>query len=148
MQPTASKQSTLKIKIDRNGRTVETALRLSGDWRKNTDVSWRASVETVGPNAGFWGAKANDQQRRHLNLGKDDLALRVTFIWGNWTRQAGIRKGDVVVAIDGKKNDMNVRQLHAHLQLKKDWGDIVSLVIRRGGKELNLIMSLPTSPSQ
>ena len=142
------RQSSLKIKINRDGRIVGTSLRLSGGWRKDRDVSWRASLEGVGPSAGFWGAKANDQQRRRLNLGKNDLAMRVTFIWASWTRQAGIRNGDVVVAIDGEKADMNIRQLHAHLQLNKDWGDIVPLMIRRNGKELKLTMRLPTSPPE
>ncbi len=137
----------LPIQLRRGDQVIETTLRLEKGWRKNTDVSWRSSVEVVGPNGGFWGAKASPKQRRELGLDTKDLALRVTFIWGKWTREAGIKNGDIVVTIDGKQNDMNVRQIHAHLQLNRDWGDTVPVVVRRGDKRLELTMQLPSGPS-
>ena len=136
----------LSIKFRRGDQMVDATLRLVKGWRRNADVSWRSSVEVVGPNGGFWGAKASPRQRRQLGVDSDDLALRVTFIWGKWTWQAGIKNGDVVVAIDGKQTDMNVRQIHAHLQLNRDWGDTVPLVVRRGGKGVTLTMRLPSGP--
>jgi len=144
----APQESMLKLVLKRDGNVLEPVLQLSGDWRKDADVAWRSSVEAVGPNAGFWGVKANDDQRRNLKLKKDDLALRVTFVWAKWTREAGIRNGDVVVAVDGKRNDMTVRQIHAHLQMNRNWGDVVSLTVLRRGKEMTLRLHLPDGPAQ
>ena len=140
-------KAELSMKIQRGDKVFDTALQLTKGWRKNRDVAWRSSVEVMGPNAGFWGTKANARRRRQLGLDQEDLALRVTFIWGKWTRQAGLKIGDVVVAIDGKRTDMNVRQLHARLQLYRDWGDTVPIVVRRGGKRLELKLRLPSQPA-
>lgn len=137
---------TLPISLERNKEMVSTELRLPAGWRRSLDPSWRQSTGVVGPNAGMWGVVANDQQRRQLGLGQDDLALRVTFIHQPWSRAAGLKLGDYLISIDGQKSNMNARQVHTHLNLNKDWGDTIELVVRRDGKDLTLTMRLPASP--
>lgn len=136
----------LQIGLERNKRDVPVELNLPSGWRKSEDPSWRQSTGVVGPNAGFWGVPADDAQRRQLGLGKDDLALRATYIHRPWSKAAGLKLNDYVISIDGKRNDMNSRQLHAHCQLNRNWGDTIELVVRRDGKDIKLSMTFPKNP--
>jgi S1-C subfamily serine protease len=97
----------------------------------------------AGPSAGFWGSKVKPDERKQLGLPADSLAVRVMHIWADHARQAGVRNGDVVVEIDGVRRDMTIRQLHAHLQLHRDFGDAISLAVLRDGKRQELQMQLP-----
>jgi len=142
----APKTGTLNLGIERNTSKVSAKLSLPNEWRKSNDPSWRSSTGILGPSSGFWGAKANANQRKQLGLGDGDLAVRVTFLWGKWTKQAGIRNGDYVISIDGQKTDMTIRQLQAYLHLNRNWGDKIDLIIRRGGKDLNVSMQFPDKP--
>ena len=97
-------------------------------------------------NAGLWGKVANDQQRRQLGVGKDDLALRVTFIHRPWSRGAGLKLNDYIVSIDGQTKNMRINELHSYLHLNKNWGDTIELVVRRGGKDIKMSMTFPDEP--
>jgi predicted metalloprotease with PDZ domain len=136
----------LPIVAKRAGHLERLTLSLPEGWRTSDDPSWRASVETVGPGGGFWGAPASAEERQELGIGEDDLALRVTFIWGEHTRAAGIKLGDYVVSIDGKTTNMNVRQIHTHLHLQRDWGDTVPVIVIRDGQQVELALHLPRRP--
>ena len=140
------KEAKLPLELKRGEQTVSATLRLAGDWRRSKDPSWRESLHVAGPNAGFWGMKLKDDERRKLDIPADALAVRVTFIWGDYTRQAGVKDGDVVVEIDGLRRDMTIHQLHAHLNLNRDYGDTITLVVNRAGKEQKLTMRLPKEP--
>src|SRR5262249_36726834 len=118
-------------------------LKLSGTWRRSQDPSWRESLHVAGPGAGFWGQKLEKEEREKLGLPADRMAVRVTFIWGDFTRKAGIQKDDIVVKFDGLNHDMTIPQLHAHLNLNRNYGDAIPLTVRRGAKEHELVLSLP-----
>ena len=100
----------------------------------------------IGPNAGFGVDKVSAEKRRELGLGVGALAVRVNFIWGQYARQAGIKKGDYVIAIDGQRNDMNGRQMHTYLGLNHDWGDKIEIIVRRGGRDVKVSMKFPDKP--
>lgn len=122
------------------------SLDLTKGWRERALPWWRESTHVVGPSGGFWGQKVSLGKRRDLGLPADKMAVEVTYIWGDWTRRAGIQNGDVVVSVDGLTDDMTIRHLHAHLHLHKNWGDAVELVVRRGDKDQNLTLQLPDKP--
>ncbi len=140
------KSGTLAVGIERDKETVATAIRLPDGWRKSDDPSWRSSTGVMGPSSGFWGVAANGDQRRQLGLTEDDLAIRVTFLWGPWIKESGLRNGDYVVAIDGQKTNMTIRQLQAYLHLNRNWGDKIDLVVCRDGKDVKLTMQFPDEP--
>jgi hypothetical protein len=142
----APDSGALEVGIARDDKTLSTTVRLPEGWRISEDPSWRQSTGVMGPSSGFWGVKADANQRRQLGLDADDLAVRITFIWGPWIRETGLRNGDYVVSIDGRKSDMTIRQLQAYLQLNRNWGDTVPLVIRRDGKDLELQLRFPATP--
>jgi S1-C subfamily serine protease len=90
--------------------------------------------------------KLNDEERRKLGLPPDGLAVRVTAIFGDHARRAGLKNGDVLIRFDGIQRDLTIQQLHAHLHLNKNYGDSIALVLRRDGQELTLEMTLPSQP--
>lgn len=137
---------TLPIMFERDGEKYETRVRLPEGWSHSEDPSWRSSVSMVGPGGGFWGAPANNSQRRNLGLSADDLALRVNFIWADHAKESGIRNGDVIVEIDGQTHNMTVRQIHAHLQMNREWGEEVDFKVRRGSRTIDLKLKLPAKP--
>ena len=140
------KQAKLPLELRRDGKSAAATLQLAGDWRRGREPTWRESLHVAGPNAGFWGEKVKPDERRKLGLAADAMAVKVTFIWGDCAKQAGLKVGDTVVALDGRRDDWRINQLHGHLNLQRNYGDSVSLVVHRGGKEETLSMKLPSSP--
>ena len=139
-------KGALPVVVQRDGRTVATSVRLAAGWRKNADVSWRPTTGAVGPLSGIWGRRANDRQRKQLGLGGDDLAMRVTYIWAPWARKTGIKFGDTIVSVDGHKADMTIRQFQAWLHLNRNWGDTVTITVRRGQQDVDLAFKFPADP--
>ena len=136
-------ESTLPLELQRGEATIRATLKLSGTWRRTQDPSWRESLHVAGPGAGFWGQKLAEDDRKQLGLPADRMAVRVTFIWADYTRKSGITTNDIVVKFDGLQHDMTIPQLHAHLNLNRNYGDAIPLTVRRGGKDRELVLSLP-----
>ncbi len=136
----------VQLQLQRKHQVVELQLELANGWRQSRDPSWRESLHMVGPNCGLWGRKLNANERRGLKLRADNLALKVTYIWGSHTRRAGIKVGDVIVNLDGQTRDMNIKQLHAHPTLNRNWGDTIPIVLRRNGRNMTVKMTFPKGP--
>ena len=136
----------IDLKLKRGDAARSVSVDLPKGWKQSTDPSWRPSLGMVGPGGGFWGRSSNAAERKRLGLTKEDLAIRVTFIWAPHAKATGIRLKDVVVSIDGQTNEMNMRQLHGYLQLNRKWGDTVPMVVRRGDRTINMTMRLPSEP--
>jgi S1-C subfamily serine protease len=140
-------EGTLPLQIKRGNQTLRPALKLSGNWRRTEDPSWRESLHVAGPNGGFWGHKLSDDERAKHNAPTNGMAVLVTFIWGDHTKRAGIKVNDVVIKFDGLTHDMTLPQLHAHLNLDRSYGDTIPLTVRRNRKDHDLTLALPKDPS-
>jgi serine protease Do len=142
------READLPLVLRRGDREVEATLRLSGDWKRTADPSWRASVHVAGPNPGFWAVGLNPAEKRAAQIPAENLALKVTFLFpGHPTpRRAGLSLGDIVVEVDGRREPMTTRQLHAHCQMNHDYGDRLPIVLLRGGRETPLTLELPARP--
>jgi predicted metalloprotease with PDZ domain len=139
-------QAKLPIEVQRGGVSVPLTLELDGDWRRGREPAWRESLHVAGPNGGFWGQRLEPAARTQEGIGADTMAVKVTFIWGELTKQSGLQVGDIVVALDGRRDNWRINQLHAHLALNREYNDTVPVVVHRGGKETNLTMKLPAGP--
>lgn len=60
---------------------------------------------------------------------------------GSTTHRAGVRAGDVLVAVNGRR----VRKLAEYAQARKLRRDLLELVVVRGGRELKLWAGLSTA---
>ena len=146
LAPTGAAQ--LSIRIKREGKSIDTKLELADGWKTTGDPSWRESTHVVGPNSGFWGKRLTSTQRKSNNIDEGKLGLRITVIWGQWTREAKLRNGDIIVSIDGKTDDFGIKQLQTYLQMNRNWGDSVVFKVLRNGKPVSLTMNLPKTPTE
>jgi predicted metalloprotease with PDZ domain len=140
--------ATVPLELKRGDQTIRTTLTLAGNWRRSPDPSWRESLHVAGPGAGFWGERLKPDEKQKFGFAPADLAVRVTAIFGAHAREAGVKNGDIVVAFDGLRDDMTILQLHAHLQLDREYGATIPLVVRRDGKDQELTLNLPKEPNR
>jgi S1-C subfamily serine protease len=145
LELTPSKGS-LPLEWRRGSETIKASLELSGSWRRTQDPSWRESLHVAGPGGGFWGQKLAAEDRPKLGLRSGGMAVKVMFIWGDHPRRAGIKENDIVVKFDGREDDLTIAQLHAHLNLDRNYGDRIPLTVRRDGKDVDLVLELPPPP--
>jgi serine protease Do len=142
----APETGELKVSYQRGLQMSATTIQLPKGWRKNDDPSWRSTTGAVGPMSGIWGRRATDQQRKQQGLEDDSLALKVTYIWAPWAKAAGVKHNDTIIAVDGYKADMKIRQFQTHLHLNNNWGDKVKITVRRGNKNVDLTFQFPAGP--
>ena len=74
------------------------------------------------------------------------MAMKVVVVWAAWAKRAGVKNGDIVVEVDGLKTNSTMRQIHAKLQLGREWGETIQVNVIRKGKPMELTMTLPKSP--
>ncbi len=128
--------AALDVTYERDGRTVDTKVSLSGDW-KVANLSWRESA---------WLALRRDvrfeslsmERRRQLNIARDALAFEIKAMYGpgpDPLRRAGVKVGDIIVGIDGRTDLATETMFLSYLRLKYGPGDKVPLTMIRDGKQ-------------
>ena len=78
-------------------------------------------------------------------LAADRLALVVKDMQAERTtgpRKAGLRVGDVIIAVDGKTGAMTESQFLAYVRLSHPPGDCVRLTVLRGKEHLDLTIPM------
>ncbi len=137
------KGGTLRVGIDREGKTQTLSMELRGDdWRK-TDISWRQSWWDSGPEIGLKGTDAGAEERKRLGLASDAIAIRVTEApLGGSAASSGIRKDDLIVGVDGLTRDLEPIELLMYVRLKFKAGDTAPLVLLRGGRRMPVAVKL------
>jgi hypothetical protein len=133
----------LKAKVRRGDKSVDVAIDLPRDWRTHSDISFRASSWELRRMAsgGLLLADLGDEQRKERNLPDDKLALFVKHV-GEYgahavAKQAGFRKGDVIVAVNGKRDRLSESQFLAHTLAVRP-GTRINTTVLRDGKEMEL----------
>ena len=140
----------LKVGYTRGEATHETTLRLPAAWKRPDPryFAWRSSKWGMDPRAGFGGPRLSADDCGKLGLARDAFAFRVGYIvdWGDAAytgqraKQAGLRKGDVVVGIGGKSDFDGVDHFHAWYCLTRRPGEKLPLDILRDGKRQRLTL--------
>jgi hypothetical protein len=131
-------------KVNRGGKSQDLMLTLPAGWRKQSDISWRPTTwELRG-----WGTgglvleELPEEARQEAKLAEDALALRVKYV-GQYNKHAagknaGFRKDDVIVAVDGKKNRMTESTFLDYTLNNKRRGEKAAVTVLRDGKEVKL----------
>ncbi len=138
----------------RRGREVETTtLELADGWRRETPrrYAWRAFKWGLSPAPGFGGPVLSKAEKRKLDLDFDAFAFRIGYMvtWGARSHRgraaakAGLRQGDIVLAIDDKTDFDDIEHFHAWIRLTKKAGDEVRIRFVRRGKERTIRYRLP-----
>ncbi len=87
-----------------------------------------------------------EDARRTRNLSADDLALEVMHVgqYGKHrlAKNAGFRKGDVIIEVDGSRTPMTESNLMGKILTDYRTGSQIPVVVLRGSEEVKL--KLPT----
>jgi hypothetical protein len=129
--------------LKRGGKELRKTIALSGPW-KESDLSWRASTW---PGLRYWlhTAPLSAAEKKQADLTADRLALVVKHMEAERTaglRKAGLRVGDVIIAVDGKTGAMTESQFLAYVRLGHPPADRVKLTVLRGKDRLDLTIPM------
>ena len=115
----------LKAEVLRDGKQQLLTLTLAKDWRKKGDFSWRACNGIVSPlPEGSHDLTAEAKQK----LGLPAAAIAIQVIWNS----RGFQKGDVIVAVAGRRSGMTASDFLADCVQQKKPGDKIALTVLRG----------------
>jgi hypothetical protein len=139
----ASDRDELPVLIRRNGQPIELTLTLAAGWRRQGDISWRATSWALRrmTTGGLQLADLAPKRRAEKELDDDSLALEVLHA-GEYGEHAhaknqGFRKGDVIVSIAGQSNRMRESDLFA-LLVNRPIGEKVPVSVLRGSQQVQL----------
>ncbi len=138
----------LELEYARSGRQAQTVLRLpQGQWRRG-NLTWRELAWHLRP--GMRVRPASQAVRLRLGIPPGRMALEVdmVFRWDPRARRAGIRKGDVIIEADGRRDLLTEEAFLAQLWLNHGPGDRVPVTVRRGERLLQLQLSMAWHPQQ
>jgi len=122
----AKDNAALKVHYTRGSEALESTLKLSPDWRQKLG-DWRFT------NLGICMQLAGFNGRPGKGGGKS-LAIRVGLIHRKRLAGIDLKRNDVIVALDGKSESMNLGQLTRFLLDKKP-GSELSVTRKRAGEE-------------
>jgi hypothetical protein len=129
--------------LKRGGKELRKTIVLSGSW-KESDLSWRASTW---PGLRYWlhTVALSAAEKKQADLAADRLALVVKDMQAERTagpRKAGLRVGDVIIAVDGKTAAMTESQFLVYVRLRHPPGDQVKLTVLRGKERRDLTIPM------
>lgn len=130
-----NEEATLKIALDRG-------------WRKRSDMSWRATTWDL-RRMGAGGLKLEEAapaERKKAGIEDGAIALRVQHAgeYGEHAaaKNAGARKGDIIIPVDGRREWMRETDLLAYSLQSKLPGDSLELTILRDGERKHVSFKL------
>ena len=142
----------LALAIERGGSERELVLRLPAGWKRGTalEFSWRPFKWGFTPEPGFGGQALGPEEKVALGLAREAFAFRVTYLvtWGENARygeaaqRAGLREGDVFLAVGGKRDFASVDHFHAWWRLERAPGTSLALEILRAGEPRTLTLEI------
>jgi len=95
------------------------------------------------PAASVHGPDLTPRQKQELGIDAKHLAFRQGDFVPPAAREAGIRKGDIILGIDGKNLEMTMLQFNAYVRLNFKAGETITFNIIRDGKKIEIPMKLP-----
>jgi hypothetical protein len=132
---------TLDATVRRGGSESKLKIALEKGWRRRTDISWRASTWDLRRMAtgGLLLKDVTADERKAHGIPPEKLALLVKHAgeYGEHAtaRNAGVRNGDIIVALEGRRDPLREEDLIAHGVQEKRPGDEIELTVLRKGQE-------------
>jgi S1-C subfamily serine protease len=114
-----------------------------GGWKKS-DIAWRAS-SWYGLRQGFKTEPLNEADKRARGIAVDGLALAVKLLAGKGgpkVQAAGIRKDDVIIAVDGHTKAMSESDFLVYLRTTHGPQDTVRFTVLRGDERREIAVPM------
>jgi hypothetical protein len=144
LDASAAGAETIPVVYLRDGAVQTARLRLAKGWKEPTPLvfAWRSTKWPMSPKPGFGGQPLDSAQKAKLGIDKKFFAFRIGYLvtWGEnaYTgrnaAKAGLRKGDVVVSVDGMTDLTSMHHFHAWFRLTQKPGSSVEIKVLRNGK--------------
>jgi membrane-associated protease RseP (regulator of RpoE activity) len=125
----------------RGGKAMTCTLDLPAGWR-TTNLTWRPSMLDLLPALAIYGDDLSAAEKQALGLPEKRLAFRQQDPVPKDAQAAGLQAGDVVLGIDGLALEMTVEQFLGYVRQNYLVGDRITLNVVRGGKRIDLPMTL------
>jgi membrane-associated protease RseP (regulator of RpoE activity) len=133
----------LDLGLRRGDDRLEVRLDLPPFWKASDHIAGQHRFFVLDPFPGFWGRALDPRERAELGLPIDGLATLVERFWAETTAyQAGLREGDVILAIDGLEQTPASRDARVYLRLFREVDDEVTLTVLRGPDRLRITYRL------
>ena len=143
----------LPLRFRSGKEEVAAKMRLRDGWKRCApeDYAWRPYKWNLSPSAGFGGPALDAAAKGKLGIDATAFAFRVGYLvdWGEHAhrgraaREAGLQKGDVVVAFAGKHDFLSMDHFHAWVALTCTAGANTEIVVLRGKERHVLRYALP-----
>jgi hypothetical protein len=140
----AGPTATLRCEARRAGKKLPLTLNLTSGWRRNDDISWRATSWDLRrmTTGGMVLEDASPEQRKQAGLAENTLALNVKSV-GQYgahaaAKNAGFRPADLIVGVDGHTEAMTESGWMAFLVNAHRPGEEVTVRLLRNGEKLQL----------
>jgi serine protease Do len=137
----APKSGALDLAWQRDGAEQTGTLKLPDGWKRG-DISWRPSTQHFVPAARLYGKDLKADEREKLGLSAKQLAFRQADFVPTQAKNAGIRAGDVIVGLGGKRPEMDVVGFVDHVQRTYLIGETIVVNVLRDGQPLEMSMKL------
>ncbi len=138
----------IALTVLRDGQPFSTTLQLPAGWRRQSDISWRATSWDLRRMVfgGMLLEPLTDEERSQLSVAPVKLALKVKHVgqYGNHARakEAGVVAGDILVAYDGRDDLLRESDLLAYGMQQKKRGDKVTMKFLRNGQSREATVTL------
>lgn len=133
--------ATIEAEVDRRGERVKANLKLGDGWRRRGDYAWRSIA---------WSLRHRLAGTGPLEVQRETgMALRIKQLPPDWVKDrnlsaaAELKDGDVIIAVDGRRDLVREADFLAYLLQKKAPGAVVALTIERLGKTVQVSIKLP-----
>ncbi len=136
----------LELGVRRKQDALRATLALPERWRI-TRIGRRSQTHALEPFPEFWGRELDAAEKRRLGLDEEAFGCEVTKFWGATNaKRAGLRKGDIVFAVDGEDRCPLTCHPPVYLRLYHETGDEVSVSVLRQGRVHELRFRLRARP--
>jgi len=144
----AKDSDAIKASVLRGSKQLNLTIKLKTGWRSQSDISWRVTTWDLRRmvTGGMVLRPTTPDQRRQNKLRDDQLALYVNYV-GRFgahavAKKAGFKKGDIIVAYDGKTGAMSESELITKILNKRFPGSKVEVSVIRNGKRITMTLKM------
>ena len=136
---TPAEGGSIPMKVRRAGQEGDVTLDLKEGWRKKSDFGWRVSTWDLRRIALGGMILVLDESGRAAATG---LEVKNVGKYGKHAvaKNAGVRQGDKLVSIAGLSSKSTEAEVIAHIMNTTRKGQQIPVVVRRGGKEIEVQM--------